>query len=567
MHIESWVLLLALPLAALVAGSGAAASLEAAVDAFFDRHFEFYPTFASSAGLHEYDGRIGARDASAVEVYLRDLRTLESRFDSIEPGELSEDERLDRALILREIRGELFWHEEVGLWRTNPIFYAAEMDMTLLLLLDYAPLVDRMAAVVDRLEAFPELLEAARRNVARAPRPFVETARVVFQGWPSFLEEELTAALAGVEAPRLQARFAEARDRAVTAVRTYARHLESLLASTREDFALGEARFRRMNRLLADVDLPMERLSGIAEDEIERLQALGAELVDRTVPGRGIGEALDSIGVDRLPANGIVAEAASQIDRLRRFVDGCGLGTVLPGQIETRESPPFSRTNFAYIWIPGPFETKAKTGFYFIQPVEPEWSQEVRDQFLARNNRWAILNTTVHEAYPGHYHHFAHLHHAPTRVQRLLPAYVTLEGWAHYSEEMIWRAGLQDGDPRLGLAMIQDALLRAVRLRVAIGLHTEGLAVAEAERMFRDLAFQDPVNARQQALRGTYDPEYLNYTLGKLMLQRLREDMEAKEGSAFDVGRFHDAFMARGAPPIPWIARRMLEEPNWRPFT
>ena len=215
-------------------------------------------------------------------------------------------------------------------------------------------------------------------------------------------------------------------------------------------------------------------------------------------------------------------------------------------------------------------ERSATTGLYFIQPVEDEWSESVVREFLARNNEWSILNTSGHEAYPGHYHHFNHVHRAPTKTQRLLTAYVTTEGWAHYAEEMSWREGLADGDPRLGLAVVQDALLRVVRYLASIGLHTEGMTVDEAETLFRTVAFQDSVNARQQALRGTYDPEYLNYTLGKLMIRELRADARAAAegaGDDFDLTAFHDDFMSRGAPPVPWIGRRLLDDPAWMPFS
>jgi uncharacterized protein (DUF885 family) len=237
--------------------------------------------------------------------------------------------------------------------------------------------------------------------------------------------------------------------------------------------------------------------------------------------------------------------------------------------VEVREIPPFRRTNFAYIFIPGPFETAATTGFYFIQPVEHEWSEAVKAEFLTRNNDWAILNTSGHEAYPGHYHHRNHINRAATRAQQLLTAYVTTEGWAHYGEEMSWRQGLVGGGPKLGLAVVQDALLRVVRYLASIGLHTEGMSVETAEEMFRAMAYQDSVNARQQALRGTYDPEYLNYTLGKLMILRLREDARAAakaRGEAFDLKAFHDELMSHGAPPVPWIGRRILNDPEWHPF-
>ncbi|HET6341968.1 MAG TPA: DUF885 domain-containing protein [Gemmatimonadota bacterium] len=547
---------------------------ESAVDDFFERYFEFYPTLAAGAGLHEYDGRLGPRDAESIRAWLVELDVFEERFAAMDPATLTDDQRLDRDLILREIRGDRFWLEEVGTWRSDPRFYANQWDLTLLLLLDYAPLAERMGAIVSRLERFPDLVAAARANVEDPPRPFVETALITYRGWPAFLENDLTEALAGVDDPALQGRFAAARERAVQAITDYRAHLETeVLPSSDGEFALGTARYETMNALLSGLDVPVEELKAIGEAELARLQGLADSLAESIAPGvpaeGRVSAAFDTLAQDRPAPGAIVTTAARVIDSLKAFVRERRIGTLLDGDVEVREIPPFARTNFAYIWIPGSFERAAKTGLYFIQPVEEGWSEQVVREFLARNNDWSILNTSGHEAYPGHYHHFNHVHRAPTKTQRLLTAYVTTEGWAHYAEEMSWRQGLAGGDPRLGLAVVQDALLRVVRYLASIGLHTEGMTVDEAETLFRTIAFQDSVNARQQALRGTYDPEYLNYTLGKLMIRELRSDAQAAAeggGGDFNLTAFHDEFMSRGAPPIPWIGRRLLADPAWMPF-
>ncbi len=561
-------------LTARAAAQPSSEDFDAAVDAFFERYFEFYPTVAAGAGLHEYDPRLGARDAGVIQAWLSDLEAFEERFAAMDSTSLTEAQRLDRQLILREIRGERFWLEEVGTWRKDPRYYANQWDLTLLLLLDYAPLEERMRAIVSRLERFPALVDAARANVQNPPRPFVETALITYRGWPPFLENDLTRALAEVDDPELQARFTAARDRAVAVISAYREHLEEqVLPSADGEFALGSERFALMNSMLAGVDIPIERLKATGEAELARLQALADSLAGVIAPDvpadRRVAAAFDTLAQDRPDPDSIVATAAQVIDSLKTFVREKQLGTVLEGDVEVREIPPFARTNFAYIWIPGPFEETVNTGFYFIQPVEQEWSEAVALEFLSRNNEWAILNVSGHEAYPGHYHHFNHVNRATTKTQRLLTAYVTTEGWAHYTEELSWRQGLAGGNPRLGLAAVQDGLLRVVRFLASIGLHTEGMTVDEAETLFRTIGYQDSVNARQQALRGTYDPEYLNYTLGKLMILELRDRAQAAaeaRGEAFDLGAFHDAFMSQGAPPVAWIGRRMLADPAWSPL-
>jgi uncharacterized protein (DUF885 family) len=528
--------LLALAMLALVTTSVHAQqrsddTFDTVVKAFLDRYFDFYPTAAMAAGLHEYDGRLGDRSAAAIEAYLTDIDAFEGQLLAYEPAELSPDQQLDRVVVLRQIDRDQFWLEELAAWRQNPRYYSGQMDLSLLLLLDYAPLETRMVSIVERLEQFPGLVAAARANIDDPPRPFLETALITYRGLPRFLENDLVEALASVDDPELQQRFQRAMHEASDALDDYARELETRLGTPPfGEFAMGPESYGRMNSQLSAVHLPLDELKTIGEEELARLQNLAYELAleitgDVENPDRDavVLAAFDAIGQDRPVAEEIVSTAADVIGDLRAFVEDSQIGTVLPGDVEVREIPPFRRTNFAYIFIPGPFETAATTGFYFIQPVEHEWSEAVKAEFLTRNNDWAILNTSGHEAYPGHYHHRNHINRAATRAQQLLTAYVTTEGWAHYGEEMSWRQGLVGGGPKLGLAVVQDALLRVVRYLASIGLHTEGMSVETAEEMFRAMAYQDSVNARQQALRGTYDPEYLNYTLGKLMILRLRE--------------------------------------------
>lgn len=535
------------------------------IEEFFETYFDFHPTEAAEAGLHDYDELTGPRDTGSIASYVDRLRDLQERLEEARGVDLTSEAALDRELILGRVRGDLFWLDEVETWRKDPRFYVSQMDLSFLLLSRHAPLRERMKSIVARLETFPKLLQAARTNVEEPPGSFVETALVSYRGLPGFLGDDLSKALAGVEDSELQARFAAARDAAVATIRDLTGYLaDEVLPEAHGEYALGPDLYRRMNQLFAGVDLPIDDLEEIGQSEIDRLCELGDALAEQVLPGQRLEAALRSLGEDSPEAGALAETAAGDINGLLSFMRTKGIGTLLPGSIEVMEIPAFRRTNFAYIMIPGPFEP-AGTGFYFIHPVDDSWSEAEARDFLRRNNRWTLLNTSAHEAYPGHYHHFTHINRAPTKTQRLLTSYVTTEGWAHYTEEMSWREGLAGSNPSLGLAVVQDALLRAVRFICSIGLHTRGMTVEEAEDAFRAIAYQDPVNARQQALRGTYDPEYLNYTLGKLMVMRLREDLEAR-GEELDLCGFHDEFMATGAPPVPWIARRMLGTPSWDPF-
>ncbi len=221
-----------------------------------------------------------------------------------------------------------------------------------------------------------------------------------------------------------------------------------------------------------------------------------------------------------------------------------------------RESPPFMRWNYAFLDSPGMFETKSMPSFYYLSPPDPSWPEAEQLAYLPPTAD--LLFTTIHEVWPGHFLHGLHIRRAPSRYLKSFSTYSMVEGWAHYTEEMMWDEGAGDRDPRAHLGQLKEALLRNVRFVATIGLHTGGMTVAEATALFADKGFVDPGNAKQQAVRGTFDPMYLSYTLGKLMIRKLRADLERTQGAAFDLKRFHDAFLSFGCAPIPVIRRELL---------
>ena len=219
------------------------------------------------------------------------------------------------------------------------------------------------------------------------------------------------------------------------------------------------------------------------------------------------------------------------------------------------EAPPYRRFNFAYIDIPGPFE-KGLPSTYYIAPPDPNWSKE--DQLAYIPGVADLLSVSTHEVWPGHFLQYLHSHRTNNRVGRYFGTYTFSEGWAHYAEQMMVDAGLGNGDPEVRIGQLLNALKRDVRYLSAIGLHCEGMTVEESQAMFEDKAFMDYGNASQQAYRGTYDPGYLNYTLGKLMIMKLRADWTAGRGGREAWGRFHDQFLSYGVPPIPLVRAQML---------
>jgi hypothetical protein len=251
-----------------------------------------------------------------------------------------------------------------------------------------------------------------------------------------------------------------------------------------------------------------------------------------------------------------VEGARTQLAGLRQFIVDKDLVTIPgPEQAKVEEAPPFNRWNFAYIEIPGPYE-KNLPSVYYIAPPDPTWSKADQQAYIP--GKADLLFTSSHEVWPGHFLQFLHANRAHWKFGQLFVGYAFAEGWAHYAEEMMFDAGLDDATPEAHIGQLTNALLRDVRYLSAIGLHTGGMTVAQSEQMFRDKAFQDPGNARQQAARGTYDPAYLNYTMGKLMIMQLRQDWIAAHPGPNALKAFHDQFLSYGGPPIPLVRAQML---------
>jgi hypothetical protein len=322
-----------------------------------------------------------------------------------------------------------------------------------------------------------------------------------------------------------------------------------------DGFALGPERFRQMLWMTEKVDVPLNHPERAGREDLERNLAALRLACAQFAPGKTVSDCVATARL-RKPDGGAVAEAARQLGDLKAFVlDGKLLTVPGPEEARVATSPPYKRFNLAYIDIPGPFE-KGLPSIYYISPPDPSWSQDERNAYVP--GRSDLLFVSVHEVWPGHFLQYLHANRASSKFGRVFVGYAFAEGWAHYTEEMMWEAGLGKGDPETHIGQLTNALLRNVRFISAIGLHTGTITVAESEAMFRDLAYQDPATARQQAARGTFDPAYINYTLGKLMIRKLREDWTASRGGRKAWQDFHDRFLSYGGPPIPLVRAAML---------
>ncbi len=337
--------------------------------------------------------------------------------------------------------------------------------------------------------------------------------------------------------------------------------IEAQRKGATQDFAFGPDKFARMVSATEGVDTPLDQLEAAGRVDLQRNQEALKAACAAYSPGTTLPACMDKMNADK-PADGPVAEARRQIPTLRAFVLAKGLVTIPDDeQALVEESPPYNRQNAAYIDPPGPFE-KGVPSIYYISPPDPAWDQKTRDAFVKSKDE--LLFTTIHEVMPGHFLQFRHANQSPSLFGRLFVGYAFAEGWAHYAEEMMWEAGVNGGTPQTHIGQLSNALLRDCRFLSAIGMHAKGMTQEQSRKMFVEQCYQDEGNARQQSARGTYDPAYLNYTMGKLLIRRLRQDWTATRGGQRAWKQFHDQFLSYGGPPIPLVRRAMMMEPDAR---
>ncbi|MFN2563688.1 MAG: DUF885 domain-containing protein [Gemmatimonadaceae bacterium] len=537
-------------------GAAAAHEWDAFVENYLDRYFAAHPDVAVVAGRHEYDGSLPDWSPRALTREARRLRAWREDAAVFDTTGLDARRRFERAYLIAQADGDLFWLERAGWPYRNPTFYIGALDPEVYVSRPYAPLPVRMRAYVRYARSVPTAARQIRRNMRTLlPRTYVDRAVSAFGGLAEFYTNDVPRVFAPVSDPRLQAEFRRANAGAAAALRELAAWFAAQRPRATDTYAIGAGLFSDMLSATERVDVSLAELERVGRADLERnLRAL-RDACASYAPGRSLDECTRRVRANK-PPDGPVAGARRQLGRLRQFIVENNLVTIPgPEQAGVAEAPPYNRANLAYINIPGPYETNLPSTYY-IAPPDPTWSSQEREEYL--QGEAPLLFVSVHEVWPGHFLQFLHANRSPSKFGQVFVGYAFAEGWAHYAEEMMWDAGLGSRSPETHIGQLMNALLRNVRYLSAIGLHTGGMRVAESERMFREQAFQDPGNARQQAARGTYDPAYLNYTMGKLMIRKLRDDWTASRASRAAWREFHDTFLSYGGPPIPLVRRAMV---------
>jgi uncharacterized protein (DUF885 family) len=530
------------------------------VDEFLESYFRANPTFAVWQGRHEFDGQMPDWSAEGIKKETARLEQMRAKAVGFKDDGLMPEERFQRDYIVSRIDNDLFSVREARQPFTNPSWYFdSGLDPSTYVNTPYAPADQRARAFIAYAKQVPAALGHIKSNLQLPlPRTFVDFSVASFGGFGDFFRNDVPQAFAEVQDEALKKELAAAIEPAAVAMDDMAKWMESQRATANDAYALGPERFSAMLRMTENVDVPLDKIEAIGRADLERNLSALNEACKAFAPGAKIEECVARVAADK-PEGGAVAGARSQLETIKKYILDHEIVSI-PGTEEAKveEAPAYRRQNFAYIDIPGAFE-KELPSVYYIAPPDPKWSKAEQDAYIP--GKADLLFTSIHEVWPGHFLQFLHSNRSSWRFGQMFVGYAFAEGWAHYGEELMIEHGIAATDPELHIGQLLNALLRNVRYMCAIGLHTQGMTVAQCEQMFKDQAYQDVGNARQQAARGTYDPGYLNYTMGKLMIRKLRDDWAGSRGGQQAWKMFNDEFLSYGGPPIPLVRSQMLPGP------
>ncbi|MBK5264203.1 MAG: DUF885 domain-containing protein [Alphaproteobacteria bacterium] len=524
---------------------------------FLEDYFKLSPAFAVYQGRHEYDGQLPDWSSKGLTAQIDFLKNAIAKAKTFDTKALTKEQAFERDYLISVAQGQLFWLEDADFPHRNPAWYIGNgLDPNVYIARPYADEETRMKAFIAFAKNIPRAADQIRVNLQTPlPLSYINYGKAGFSGLATYFTGDAKAAFADVKNPELQKQFDEAAAAASKSMNALAEWLEKGRKDATQDFALGPERFANMLKMTEGVDVPIDQLEQIGRADLKRNQESLKQACAKYAPNQLITNCVLKMNIDK-PAEGVVEAARRQLPMLKAFLKAKNLVSI-PGREEAlvEESPPYNRQNSAYIDIPGPYE-KGLPSVYYISPPDPSWSEAVQDAYIPGEKD--LLFTSVHEVWPGHFLNFLHSNRSKFTFGKVFVGYAFAEGWAHYSEEMMWDAGLGDGDPKTHIGQLSNALLRDCRFLSAIGMHAKGMTVEQSRKMFLTECYQDEGNARQQAARGTYDPAYLNYTMGKLMIRKLRDDWTADKGGRKAWKQFHDAFLSYGGPPIPLVRQQMI---------
>jgi len=533
------------------------------VDSFFDEYFKLNPTQGTAAGFHQYDSDLEDYSRSGVDHQIAFAKNYRGRLDNFDSKSLPLEERQDYQLVANNLKSTLLELEDIRGWEKNPDRYSSGLTSSAFGIMSrkFATPEKRLRSLIEREKKMPAVLVAAKENLKNPPRIFTEVAIQQLPGIVGFFQKDVPEAFNDVKDPQLLSEFRTSNMSVMTALEDYEKFLKgTLLPLSNGDFRIGPENYRK--KLLYDemVDVPVDRLLQIGYDDLRRNQRWFKRVAAQIDPKKSPEQIQSELQQDHPEADRLLQTFRDDLVGIRQYIIDKQIVTI-PSPVApiVEETPPFMRAlTFASMDTPGPYETVAKEAFFNVTLPERDWPKERTESFMGQFNRETMIAVAVHEVYPGHYVQFLWLPSAPSKVRKLLGCGSNAEGWAHYSEQMMLDEGYGNGDPKLRLGQLQDALLRDARYIVGISMHTGKMTFDDAVQFFQKEGYQPRSVAEVEAKRGTSDPTYLVYTLGKLEIMKLREDYKQKMRGSFSLQKFHDTFLQQGFPPIKIVRETML---------
>ncbi len=549
----------------------APSSWDRLVDQYFDDYyFPFHPTSGTHAGLHRYDAQLEDYSRAGVEAEVKALAQARGKIEGFRAG-LNAEQQSDRELLLHEIDGRLLELQQIRRWETNPDRYTGGITYSAFLIMNrkFAPPEERLRSLIARERQMPKVFEAARANLKNPPKIYTQIALQQVQGITRFFEQDVPAAFKDVKDRKLLDEFKQSNDAVIGSLNAYQQWLrEDLLPRSNGDFRIGAENYRK--KLLYDemVDVPLDELLKLGYADLHRNQQWLKETASRIDPGKSPEQVLAEFQKNYPPPDKLLQTVRDMFGDLRAFIARAHIVTIpSPVLPIVEETPPFMRAlTFASMDTPGPYEHTAKEAFFNVTLPEKDWTPEHVREFMAQFNYDTLTSVATHEAYPGHYVQFLWVQNAPSKVRKLVGCASNAEGWAHYAEQMMLdegygksaNGGSDQKYLKLRLGQLQDALLRDARYIAGIEMHTGKMSFEQAVDFFVKQGFQSHAVAETETKRGTADPTYLVYTLGKLEILKLREDYKQKLGAKFNLQEFHDQFLKQGYPPVKIVRKAML---------
>jgi uncharacterized protein (DUF885 family) len=562
-----------------VAAQEADVDFDKVADEFIRGYFAARPLAGTAIGLHEYDGKISDYTRLAIDAEIARLKRFDERFRQFDNTKLSARAAIDLRLLQTAIGKELFQIQDMAVYERNPMTYARALEVNVYVKRNFAPIENRVRSIVAIESQMPNIVIAAKTNLNDVlPKPYVELAIQIARGSSEFLKTNLVEAIGELKDEKLRAAFSQSNRKAYTALAEYANWLEKdKLPKATADFALGEEKYRHMLAETELVDMPPAKILDLGLEQLKLEQTSFSAAAKKIDPDKTALEVFKQIQSEHPSAESLMADVAKDLDSIRQYVLDHHLVSI-PSNVraQVKETPQYRRaTSFASMDTPGAFEKKATEAYYYVTPTEKDWPDTQKEEWLTAFNYYTTDVITIHEAYPGHYVQFLHLNASPaSRAKKIFGSYAFIEGWAHYCEKMVIDEGFgapvgdkpSDDDikraAKYRMAQADEAMLRLCRLCVSIKMHTQGLSVEDGAKFFRENCYYEEKPAHSEAMRGTFDPGYLNYTLGKLQILKLRKDYEAQEGSDFSLQKFHDEMLDHGMLPIRLLREIILKDPK-----